>query len=355
VSSFAFTRAGGRAAAVAGQIDDWVHAYLTTSPGANLPMASGLRLQRRWWIGPIPIPLASLTRICGPEPDLPYRVPLEGWEAKTSAIALAEPADLPPLILEYRGTSLALCDGSHRHEALRKRGEEHAWAFVWFNSEKEYLEGRLRLAMAARIGESLRGLLPHLDAARIALTGGVAIGLHLGPHPGDGTMGRPPEDIDLVAAAPDAVRPTVTTDFLVSHFHLPQPGFPKFLIQLVDAVTALRIDVFPDSLGALARAAPADVGGTQVAVVGPGDILDHKLATLEKATPDNLADPKHLEDARRLSAFLQRESPRTPISAVSTPVYSRDIEESCPRCDASRSSAYPLASKRRILDVLGYV
>jgi len=141
---FTFSVRGAREAAVVGCIDDWIHAYLTTSPGANLPMAAGLRLQQRWWIGPVLVPTASLTRICGPEPEMAYRTTSEAWEERVSAIAAAahDPEALPPLIVEWRGDELGLCDGNHRHEALRRRGEQHVWAFVWCNSEAEFLNAR---------------------------------------------------------------------------------------------------------------------------------------------------------------------------------------------------------------------
>jgi hypothetical protein len=146
--SYEFTVGGARLAAAAGQVDRWVHAFLTNgTAGTNLPMAAGLRKQQRWWIGPVRIELASLTRICGPEPEMAYRTPVESWEEHVSAIAAAagDPEALPPLILEYRGTSLALCDGNHRHEALRRCGETHVWALVWCNSESAFMGARDQL------------------------------------------------------------------------------------------------------------------------------------------------------------------------------------------------------------------
>jgi len=117
-----------------------------------------------------------------------------------------------------------------------------------------------------------RRLVPHLDTARVALTGGVAIGLHLGVTRRDRIRCPIAGDVDFVADDADVVRPTVTTDFLVSHFHLPQPGYPKFLIQLVDPGTRLRLDFFPDSLRALKRARVAAIAGVQLRVLEAQDI-----------------------------------------------------------------------------------
>ncbi len=136
---FERTIKGAREAADAGQLDEWVHTFLSAGLGANPPMAVGLRKQRRWWIGPVSVPLASLTRICGPEAEMEYRTTPEAWEARVAAIMAAEPDQLPPVILEYRGPAvLRLSDGSHRHEAIRRRGGGTIWALVWFNTESDF-------------------------------------------------------------------------------------------------------------------------------------------------------------------------------------------------------------------------
>jgi len=57
---FERTIKGAREAADAGQIDEWVHAFLSTGLGANPPMAVGLRKQQRWWIGPVAVPITTV-------------------------------------------------------------------------------------------------------------------------------------------------------------------------------------------------------------------------------------------------------------------------------------------------------
>jgi hypothetical protein len=138
---FEFSVAGAKQAAAAGQIDDWVDEFLRTSSGPNIPMADGLRKQRRWWIGPVALPLASMRRVCGPEPEMQYYTGPNAFERKVAAIraVAVDPDALPPLILEYQRPLFRLCDGSHRHEALRRMGLERFWAFLWFNTEASYL------------------------------------------------------------------------------------------------------------------------------------------------------------------------------------------------------------------------
>src|SRR6185369_8188616 len=92
-----------------------------------------------------------------------------------------------------------------------------------------------------RLGSCFRRLLPYLDAEDTALTGSVAIDIHLSSR--CLSRHRQVGDIDFVARSYECVSALATTGFLVSHFHLPQPGYPKFLVQLVDPVSRLRIDI----------------------------------------------------------------------------------------------------------------
>ena len=207
----------------------------------------------------------------------------------------------------------------------------------------------------ALLEDCLRRLAPHIQTSRIAVTGGVAIGLHLATIRGDPTRGLSAEDIDFVADDPDAVRQSVTSDFLVSHFHLPQPGYPKFLVQLVDPVTRLRVDIFPDTLEARPRASVVDVAGVSLLLLRSDDILDHKLATLSGASETNPADPKHYADARTLADVCGRHVPPVETARLAVTTYSRDVGEQCARCEVSRHPEFPLAPKRAILNILGYV
>lgn len=207
-----------------------------------------------------------------------------------------------------------------------------------------------------RIHLCLSRLLPHVDARRVALTGGIAIDRHarsIGVQ--RRRDGWPEPDIDFVAEAADAVAPSVTDTFVVSHFHLPQPGYPRFLIQLVDPASRLRVDVFPDALGALPRARAHEFAGVSLLVLAAGDILDHKLATLAWASGDRPVDGKHHQNALILGEICGRQVPAPPTAHLRPDTYSQDAEAACVRCEASRSGAFPLAPRRQIRDILGYV
>jgi hypothetical protein len=67
-------------------------------------LGDGPRLQRRYWIGPLLLPLNWLERCCGPEPGIEFAIPADAWQRKVDGIAsgLADPMDVPPLIIEWR-------------------------------------------------------------------------------------------------------------------------------------------------------------------------------------------------------------------------------------------------------------
>lgn len=180
----------------------------------------------------------------------------------------------------------------------------------------------------------LERLSPHVDRDALALTGGVAIGMYL------------PElarlaDVDFVAARMEAVRPSVTRDFLVSHYHV-APDKP--IVQVVDTETRLRIDVFPDRADAVARAIVRD--GWRV--VTAADLLAHKRMLLGKRV-----DPKHWRDVVALSALCGE--PLPPQPTLERDAYCTDLSYVCERCERSRSPHFPIADKRAIFALLGYV
>ena len=65
----------------------------------------------------------------------------------------------------------------------------------------------------------LSRLIPHIDTARIALAGGLAIGLHVDRLADAPSRCLAADDIDFVAEDIEAVRPTVARDSLGRRKH----------------------------------------------------------------------------------------------------------------------------------------
>ncbi len=204
-----------------------------------------------------------------------------------------------------------------------------------------------------RLGVCLRRLHRHLDLDAVALTGGAAIEVHLARLNLPGRP-RPLNDVDLVACSRAAISPGVTSDFLVSHFHVPHPGYSKFLVQLVDPDSRTRVDIFPGRSDVIERAEWHHVSGIRVRVLGTDAVLDHKMEVLAGATRERPVDGKHFDDAVLLARLSGREIGERPVAVLCREEYLTDPHARCARCECSVDAAFPLAPKERILDILGY-
>ncbi len=204
----------------------------------------------------------------------------------------------------------------------------------------------------ARLAGCLGRLLPHLRRDGVAITGGVAmeIGLARSGHSGSR---RTIADLDLVAADLDVVSPGVASQFLISHYHVPQPDAPKFMVQLVDPIARIRIDIFPDLAGSIVDAPTLTIGEHAVKVLTLASIFDHKVQILSKASATRPVDPKHDRDARLLGAIAASAVPPVAPGALIADVYGTD-DVSCRRCEQSRRTSFPLAPKQQIFEILGW-
>ena len=140
MSEAAFDVLTARRYAAEGRLEEWIHKYLTTGRWANPGLSEGLKLQRRWWNGPLVLPLECLSRCVGSEPGMEFRVDPEPWAQRTERMAqgFADPLAIPPLIAEYRDGELSVRDGNTRHEAIHLRGWPTCWAIIWYNNEYDY-------------------------------------------------------------------------------------------------------------------------------------------------------------------------------------------------------------------------
>ncbi len=141
-----------------GRLEEWVHGYLLGGPWRNEGLSDGLKLQRRWWRGPVELPLAMLARCVGTEPGMEYPVRAEYWEGRMAEMiasirgAGAGPLDMPPLIATFDPQTparLSVRDGNHRLGAYERLGWPNAWVLVWYNSEAEYEAGYQHTALPA--------------------------------------------------------------------------------------------------------------------------------------------------------------------------------------------------------------
>jgi len=124
-----------------GQLEDWIDAFLRAE-GNNVPLADGLKKQKRYWIGPLQFPLKRLVRCCGPEQGMEYQETLEDWDKKVDSLIeyIQSGGELPPFIVQYREGSFSIRDGSHRYGAYERLGRETYWTLIWCDSEEAFAE-----------------------------------------------------------------------------------------------------------------------------------------------------------------------------------------------------------------------
>jgi hypothetical protein len=146
--------AGATAAADAGdeEVASWVGDFLASRGSDNAVLAAALATAPHWWFGPVQLPLAELERLAGPEDDALCEVDPDEWRDDVDSMheSLADGWEPPPLLVEWQEGRLVLQDGNHRHAALVRAGESHAWTLVYFPSLHE------RDRFAARSLEELR-------------------------------------------------------------------------------------------------------------------------------------------------------------------------------------------------------
>jgi hypothetical protein len=130
-----FTLASARAAAADDRTAIWVGDFLASRGSDNAMLAAALAQKQHWWVGPLRVPLDDLVRLAGPEADALVPIEAGAWEEAVDRMAanIDEGWEPPPLLAEFRDGRLALQDGNHRHEALRRAGAAHAWVLIYFD------------------------------------------------------------------------------------------------------------------------------------------------------------------------------------------------------------------------------
>ena len=120
--------------AAQGALETWLHSYLTCEPRWTNPgLSNGLRSAPHGIRGLVELPVGVLERKCGPEPEMEYRQDPETFEQHIQAITESLDAleDLPPLVVEDLAGRFMVCDGSHRLEAIRRKGWTTCWVILF--------------------------------------------------------------------------------------------------------------------------------------------------------------------------------------------------------------------------------
>jgi len=242
--------------------------------------------------------------------------------------------------------------------------------------ERLVIQQVLSTGDSERAFNTLRKLALH-DVSRWVIAGGLAVQFHClrsrHSHPI-----RHLNDIDFVAPAFDCIPETLARDFLFRHVHPFDPPC-KTMMQLVDADTSLRIDLFRADGGIMSRAISVDVPSGPLRLVSVEDVVAHAARLLLDLDASIPVPAKHAGDYLRLAelvkssnmetAWQDHRKPIHPVTFWETsgilkrliatrrnlligPEYSKDTAEICPRC--VRTPPFPLADPHVVLSLLGY-
>ena len=234
----------------------------------------------------------------------------------------------------------------------------------------------LHPADAKRAWKTLQKL-SHHDITGWALAGGLALEIHclIGGQP---PSARRLNDIDFVASAFDSIPETLAEDFLFRHVHpFDPPG--KTILQLVDAETALRIDLFRACGESMRRTISVDIPSGPIQLISGEDTLARTARLLLDLRGGVPVAAKHANDYLRLEKLAHPSSVEaawqdhrkndhpTTFPGARTLVqgliathrdllinieYSTENTQVCPRCVATNE--FPLADPHLVLSILGY-
>ena len=223
----------------------------------------------------------------------------------------------------------------------------------------------LSIGDSTRAFNTLRNLALH-DVSRWVLVGVLAVEFHCLRVENSHAI-RHLNDIDFVATAFECIPETLARDFLFRHVHPFDPPC-KTMMQLVDADTSLRVDVFRTNGEIMSRAILVDGPTGPIRVISVEDVVACEARLLLDLAASVPVPAKHANDYLRLAdlvkssnletAWQDHRKPTHPMTFGETSTllkgliatrrnllinleYSKDTAEICPRC--VRTSAFQLA------------
>lgn len=232
---------------------------------------------------------------------------------------------------------------------------------------------------AARCFSSLSKLTRHLTEP-VVITGSIASGWHL-LNSGWQVKRKSLNDIDTVALTGlSQLSPSLTQDFLINHFH-PSRERGKVLLQLVDEEHGTRIEVFtPQSNSLGERLTQCAIGDLPCRIISAEDALSKLLSIIHASSEGMPVDPKYVEQFDLLSQIANQErtqkvwrdyrkesqhldfneaAERAKACIAADPSllqptsYCQDVNYVCAWCQ--ESELFPVASRSKIYEILGYV
>jgi len=234
-----------------------------------------------------------------------------------------------------------------------------------------------------RLEKHLQKLLSHVDIEKTTLVGGIPIKYHL-TRLGVKFKEKPSNDLDLVVKDSSAVKPSVTKDFHVSHYHPNDGKKERFYLVLVDEETKTKSDIFGEDFYVVQEREEVDFFGQPVGIVSLEDQLavsllefsralkGHTLykqnldfirlmaevADMDKTTKFLKAKPGSQHDIKDKSLSAQELLEKIESYLKDNPEQLQDRDDKerkpyeCERC--VESEKFPITAMEKIYEILGY-
>ncbi len=229
---------------------------------------------------------------------------------------------------------------------------------------------------AGRAVRTLRKLAA-CDISRWALTGGLAVEIHILRH-GRESGGRQLRDMDFVAGSFEDIPTALGSEVLFRHVH-PYDEPAKTMLQCVDEETALRVDLLRSYGKEMERVVRIELDGMGLKMISIEDLEAAHARLSWGLVEGKKVPPQYARDYLRLLPLVTTEQieevwqehrkPECPVSFAETvaeldraiaartellvpKVYSKDVHAVCPRCRATET--FKLADASRVFSILGY-
>lgn len=121
-----------------GNLETWLHNFLLDE-GSNIALSDGLKIEERTFHGIFLIPLNKINRCCGPEENMKFKVPVDGFEYRIEKMRTRyhNGWSIPPLLLNFSEKGFELNDGNHRFEMLKRENIQEYYFIVWTTGSKD--------------------------------------------------------------------------------------------------------------------------------------------------------------------------------------------------------------------------
>ena len=123
------------------KLDKWLQLFLRDDSyehaSPNIPLADGLLLEERFFIGPILIDFDKINTIRIEKDIEDANDRLFYLQKESEILKDYNDYNMPPLIVEYKNDKFNLVDGNHRYSALKKLGINKYYVIIWGNKNLE--------------------------------------------------------------------------------------------------------------------------------------------------------------------------------------------------------------------------